>query len=357
MPRNARSQSPGPVSAPRSSTPSAAHPLFMPADGVGPHVGRPPGVSRRQLLAAAVAALALPAASRRAHAQETTAPQGVNAPQGAEPFVPRVGQSGKDVVWVPTPETLVQRMLRMAEVGPRDYVVDLGAGDGKIVIAAARDFGARSLGVEFNPDMVRLARSNALAAGTGERARIEQGDIFAFDFGTPTVVTMYLLPNLNLRLRPRLLGMAPGTRVVSHQFTMGEWEADEETLLENRSAYLWIVPANAGGNWKLNWRDPGGNGGMDATVEQTFQKIKGTARAGDLRISLRAPQLYGDRIRFDLMDDKGVLRSFEGRVEGNTMRGTTLLRSAAGGASGDRAARGSGTFSAPRSGEAPPIAS
>ena len=177
--------------------------------------------SRRALLrAAALAPLAaVPALAR---SQTTNA------------FTPQVGQSGKDVIWVPTPDALVDRMLRMAQVTPDDFVVDLGSGDGKIVIAAARDFKARSLGVEFNPDMVTLSRRNAETAGVAGRARFEQGDIFTFDYSAATVVTMYLLPGLNLRLRPQLLKMRPGTRLVTHQFTMGSWEPDDSATVENR---------------------------------------------------------------------------------------------------------------------------
>ena len=259
-------------------------------------------------------------------------------------FTPQVGQAGKDVIWVPTPDGLVDRMLRMAQVTANDFVVDLGSGDGKIVIAAARNFGARALGVEYNPDMVTLSRRNAERAGVTERARFEQGDIFKFDFTAADVVTMYLLPTLNLQLRPTLLQMRPGTRLTSHQFTMGDWEPDETSTVDSRPGYLWIVPANAGGNWKMQWRDAAGAGEADVEIDQTFQKIKGTVRFAQLQTTLREPALRGERIRFELMDERGVLRRFEGRLAGGRMEGTVT---GPGGASG--------TFSATRPNPPPPI--
>lgn len=261
-------------------------------------------------------------------------------------FTPQVGQAGKDVIWVPTPDGLVDRMLRMAQVTPNDFVVDLGSGDGKIVIAAAKNFGARALGVEYNPDMVALSRRNAERQGLGDRARFDQGDIFKYDFSKADVVTMYLLPTLNLQLRPTLLQMRPGTRLTSHQFTMGDWEPDETSTVDNRPGYLWIVPANAGGNWKVQWRDAtgGGAGEADVEIDQTFQKIKGTVRFPQLQTTLREPVLRGDRIRFELMDERGVLRRYEGRVNGGRMEGTVT------GPGGT-----TGTFSATRPNPPPPI--
>ena len=166
------------------------------------------------------------------------------APASTDAFKPRVGQEGKDVIWVPTPDKLVHRMLQMAMVGPSDFVVDLGSGDGKIAIAAARDFKARAMGVEFNPQMVTLSRRAAVEAGVAERVQFEEGDIFKVDFSKASVVTMYLLPTLNLKLRPTLLAMRPGTRIVSHQFMMGSWEPDDNSNVEDRPGYLWIVPAS-----------------------------------------------------------------------------------------------------------------
>src|SRR4051812_5720818 len=171
------------------------------------------------------------------------------APYGDEVFQPSMGQPGKDVIWIPTPDTLVTAMLAAAKVTGDDIVFDLGAGDGKIPIAAARQHGARATGIEFNPDMAELARRNARRANVENLVTIVTGDIFKEDFSRATVVTMYLLPDLNLKLRPLILQMKPGTRVVSHAFHMGDWDPDERLSAEAREAYLWIVPANVEGTW------------------------------------------------------------------------------------------------------------
>ncbi len=238
-----------------------------------------------------------------------------------EEFEPQVGQPGKDVVWVPTPDALVERMLRMAQVTPEDYVVDLGSGDGKIVIAAVRDFNARALGIEYNPEMVALAQRNAKQAGVEERARFIQGDIFEEDFSSATVVTMYLLPGLNLRLRETLLQMKPGTRVVSHAFDMSEWEPDESVTVEGRSAYLWIVPANAGGVWRLSL--PLGQEIVTATmsIRQQFQEFAGTISLQGTEVALQETRLVGARIEFVIIEAGGEQRRFIGSVDGDLMRG------------------------------------
>jgi len=262
----------------------------------------------------------------------------------AEAFTPHVGQAGKDVIWVPTPDALVNRMLKMAQVTPDDVVVDLGSGDGKIVIAAARDFKARSLGVEFNPDMVSLSRRNAQTAGVGDRARFEQGDIFTFDYSNATVVTMYLLPGLNLKLRPTLLKMKPGTRLVTHQFTMGSWEPDDTTTVENRPGYLWIVPAAVGGSWKLTGQETRGTQESQLSLTQAFQQVTGTWRGTAMDGKLRNVRLSGDMLSFEMMDPNGVLRTYVGRVNGARIEGSTL------------AADGTaGTFVATRVGAAAPV--
>ncbi|HYF59025.1 MAG TPA: class I SAM-dependent methyltransferase [Burkholderiaceae bacterium] len=288
---------------------------------------------RRRLLLGAASApvLAMPALAR---AQTTNSPN----------FVPQVGQAGKDVIWVPTPDGLVDRMLRMAQVGPNDRVVDLGAGDGKIVIAAARDFGANSLGVEFNPDMVALARRNAERAGVAGRARFEQGDIFKVDFTDASVVTMYLLPSLNMKLRPQLLRMRPGTRLVTHQFTFGSWEPDDSSTVDGRPGYLWIVPAPVGGGWKMTTTDGRGNSEAMLSFTQAFQQVGATARMSSMEGKLRSVRLSGDRLSFELMDDRGVLRAYDGRVAGDRIEGST------------RAVDGTaGTFSASRTSPATPV--
>jgi SAM-dependent methyltransferase len=239
-----------------------------------------------------------------------------------EEFTPEVGQAGKDVIWVPTPEFLVERMLQMAQVGPNDLVVDLGSGDGRTVIAAAKKFHANSVGIEFNPDMVALSKRNAEKAGVAADAKFIEADIFASDFHKATVVTMYLLPDLNLRLRPRLLEMKPGTRLVSHQFTMGEWQPDEISSFDNRSAYFWVVPARVEGSWKLGYAGRKSRIELTLDLKQTFQMVEGAIVAGQARLGLRDVRLRGDRFDFSFVDDNGVLREFSGRVLGKTMSGS-----------------------------------
>jgi hypothetical protein len=240
-------------------------------------------------------------------------------------YKPQVGQAGKDVVWVPTPDEVVDRMLRMAKVTPQDIVYDLGAGDGKIAIAAGK-LGATAIGIEYNSDMARLAQCYVEAEGVANRVKIIQGDVFKEDFSKATVVTMYLLPELNLRLRPTILKMRPGTRVTSHQFTMGDWEADETAEVDYRTAYLWIVPAKVEGTWTL--REQGGNGQpgqYTVNLKQTYQKISGNVGAGQ---PLVGATLRGDEIRFAFNDDKGVTRTLTGTVKGNEITG--VLKGAGG---------------------------
>jgi len=237
-------------------------------------------------------------------------------------FKPHVGQQGKDVVWVPTPDEVVERMLNMAQTKPEDYVIDLGAGDGKIAIAAAKKFGARSLGIEYNPDMAALAQRNAQAAGVVGRAQIVQGDIFVTDFTQATVLTMYLLPSLNMKLRPQILAMRPGTRVVAHAFNMEDWEADESSAVDGRRAYLWIVPANVSGRWAMELSGAGGSEKLSLNLDQKFQKIEGVAYLGSILAGLREPRLSGFRIGFAYVDNRGVRRDFTGRVTGSSMEGS-----------------------------------
>ncbi len=232
---------------------------------------------------------------------------------------PQPGQAGKDVIWIPTPELVIARMLATAQTGPGDLVVDLGAGDGRLVIAAARDFGARGLGVESSRNLVVHARREARRVRVAERVEFVEGDLFAADFSAATVVGLYLMPEMLLRLRPKLLRMRPGTRIVSHHFTIADWPPDEVSWVDKRGVYLWIVPADVAGGWRLSCSD-----GLvaDLSLEQEFQTIKGRAQLATLIAGLRAPTLRGDRISFELVDEAGVLRRFEGRAEGGELRGT-----------------------------------
>jgi len=228
-------------------------------------------------------------------------------------YEPQVGQEGKDVVWVPTPQALVDRMLDMAKVTPKDFVMDLGSGDGRTVITAAKR-GVRALGIEYNPELVELSKRSAEKEGVSARAEFRKADLFETDFSQATVVTMFLLPEINLRLRPKILDMKPGTRVVSNTFTMGEWEADETSTVSESSGYyrtalLWIVPANVDGGW----RSAQGN----LAIKQLFQKIVGTVKTGAAAAAIMNGKLRGDQITFTAGGAEYV-----GRVNGNTIEGT-----------------------------------
>jgi SAM-dependent methyltransferase len=265
--------------------------------------------SSTRLLAVRVAAAAVPLALLLAAAPAVA----------QEPYQPQVGQPGKDVVWVPTPLPLVERMLTMAQVGPGDVVFDLGSGDGRVVIAAAKR-GAQAVGVEYNPDMVELSRRNAEREHVpADKARFVQGDIFQADFSSATVVALYLLPELNLRLRPKLLQMRPGTRVVAHMFKMQEWEPDEISYLVNSPAYLWIVPARVDGHWSVALS---GEEALLIDLDQEFQKLVGGVQLGPVLAGLRDVRVHGDAVSFAFVDGKGVLHELEGKATGNGMEGT-----------------------------------
>jgi len=225
-----------------------------------------------------------------------------------KPFEPHVGQEGKDVIWVPTPQELVDRMLDMAKVTANDFVIDLGSGDGITVITAAKR-GARALGIEYNPDMVELSNRNAAREGVSGKARFVKADIFESDFSLATVITMYLLPQLNLKLRPKILDLKPGTRIVSHAFTMGEWTADQTESVETRTAYLWIVPAKVEGAWQLAQGE--------LTLKQSFQMVSGTLGTGGNTLTIANGRLRGDQISFSAGSAE-----YTGRVNGNTIQGT-----------------------------------
>jgi len=228
--------------------------------------------------------------------------------QQAKPFEPYSGQPGKDVVWVPTSETLVAKMLDLAKVTPQDFVMDLGSGDGRTVIAAAKR-GATALGVEYNPDMVELSQKNAQAAGVAAKATFVKADLFETDFSKATVVTMFLLPSINMKLRPKILDMKPGTRIVTNTFTMEDWEPDESaTVTENCSnwctALFWVVPAKVEGAWQM----PQGT----LTLKQTFQNVTGTLGSTPVTGKLRGN---------DITLTAGTT-TYAGTVKGNTIAGT-----------------------------------
>jgi len=264
-----------------------------------------------QHLRALVVAVAflLPAAAAVAQAQPAQ-----------EDFKPEYYQEGKDVVWVPTPQDLVDKMLDVAKVTANDYVIDLGSGDGRTVISAAKR-GARALGIEYNPDMVELSKRNATREGVAEKASFVKADLFESDLSQATVITMFLLPEINLRLRPKILDLKPGTRIVSNTFDMGDWEQDEtvtteaETPSQYRTAYLWLVPANVEGTWRL----PKG----ELTLRQNFQMIAGTLKSGGKTLKIANGRLRGDQISFTAGG-----AAYSGRVSGSRIGGSVKAGSA-----------------------------
>ncbi len=231
--------------------------------------------------------------------------------QSAKQFEPQVGQEGKDVIWVPTPQALVDKMLDMAKVTPKDYVIDLGSGDGRTVITAAKR-GSKALGIEYNPDMVEVSKRAAAKEGVSDKASFTKADLFESDFSQAQVITMFLLSSINLKLRPKILDLKPGTRIVSNTFDMAEWKPDETANISNCNswctAHLWIVPAKVNGTWKL----PEG----ELTLKQTFQMISGTLKSGNGVMQV-AGKLNGDEISFTAGEAQ-----YTGRVNGNSIEGS-----------------------------------
>ena len=256
-------------------------------------------------------ALAALLAGASALAQAQSVPQ-TSPPAGT--YEPTVGQAGKDVVWVPTPQALVDKMLDMAKITPRDHLIDLGSGDGRTVITAAKR-GIQAHGIEYNPDMVELSKRNAAKEGVAGKATFAKADLFQSDFSKATVITMFLLPDINLKLRPKILDLKPGTRIVSNSFTMGEWTADETASVGDGcsswcTAYLWIVPAKVQGTWKL----PQG----ELMLKQEFQMLSGTLRAGGKTLPLQSGKVRGDEVVFTA---GGV--EYTGKVNGKRIDGAT----------------------------------
>lgn len=237
---------------------------------------------------------------------------------GDDKYQPRLGQDGKDVIWMPTGGELVTLMLKTAKVTPSDLVYDLGAGDGKIAIAAAKEFGARSIGIEFNPDMAAFAQRNAVRSGVGDRVKIINGDIFVEDFSKATVVTLYLLPDLNLKLRPIILKMKPGTRVVSHAFTMGDWEADQE-VEAGAKAYYWVVPANVAGDWVIDGIETQNK--VTLNLAQRYQRIGGTLNIGGKVQPILNPNIEGEKLSFGYIDRNNNLHTVKVSINGSQLKG------------------------------------
>jgi hypothetical protein len=260
---------------------------------------------RRAAVLACAGALALSGSAAAVRAQAGASAQAGGCTQK---FQPTSGQAGKDVVWVPTPEETVKKMLDMAQVTPNDLVIDLGSGDGRTVIAAAKR-GATAIGVEYNPDMVTLSRCNADVAKATKATFIE-GDIFKYDFSKANVVTMFLLPSINMKLRPQILDMKPGTRIVANSFDMEDWTPDETAQVGEPCqswcrVLLWIVPAKVAGTWHL--------GNQTLTLTQQFQNATGTLGSS----AISDGKLRGDQITFTVAKQK-----YTGKVNGTTITGT-----------------------------------
>ncbi len=237
-----------------------------------------------------------------------------------------------DVPYVPTPYVVVEEMLRLANVGADDFVMDLGSGDGRILIEAVRKFGVRGIGVDLDAERIAESVENAQAAGVADRVEFLRQDLFKFDIARANVVTMYLLPAVNMKLRPRLLDeLKPGTRIVSHDFDLGDWLPDAKSTVR-KNVFMWIVPAKINGRWRATAALPGGGRSYEIEFRQKFQEIDGLARYDKKIAGLWNPQLRGKRIRFVLVDDGGPVDSnlyFEGDVDGEVMEG--VIRRGVGG--------------------------
>lgn len=254
-------------------------------------------------------------------------------------ITPALAQEGRgDVVYVPTPQIVVEEMLRMAKVGPNDYIIDLGSGDGRIVITAAKKFGARGFGVDLDPDLLKMSRAAARKEGIADRAMFYEQNLFETDLGAATVITSYLLPEMNLKLRPKILALRPGTRVVAHDYHMDDWYPDEEKTMivpekqvgdPGRSyVYLWIVPARVAGKWQSQLALGGKPAPYEFEFNQKFQRIEGTARVGSQKVKLQAGRLSGEEISFTLtarIGDAMLRHGFRGRVKSGAIEGVVRI--------------------------------
>jgi hypothetical protein len=237
---------------------------------------------------------------------------------------PAAAQFAFDVPFVPTPQVVVDEMLRAAGVGPADFVMDLGSGDGRVVITAARKYGARGIGVDLDAELVAQSEENARAAGVADRVRFLNQDLFKTDITQADVITLYLVPSVMMRLRPQLLALKPGTRLVSHDFTLGDWKPDDKTTVR-KNVFLWIVPARIEGRWRSRIALPAGERDFEFDLRQKYQEFDGLVRIGRQVHPLWEPRLRGDRIRFVVVDssdrDDEAGLYFDGRVSGDAIDG------------------------------------
>jgi SAM-dependent methyltransferase len=230
---------------------------------------------------------------------------------------PEVGQQSKDSVWVPTPELMIRRMLQLADTTKDDVVIDLGAGDGRIPIYAAKHFGARGIAVELEENLVQVARQAAAREGVANRVRVIQQDLFEADLSTATVIALYISPPVMERLKPRFLKLKPGTRIVSHYFNLGDWDPDEKVEVEGRTGYLWIVPAAVEGTWRVSI--PGRD--FRLHIERRYQRLETSGERGGKNLHVIGARLRGTEIQFTSFDRDGATRTFTGRLEGGRLVG------------------------------------
>jgi hypothetical protein len=248
-----------------------------------------------------------------------------------------------DVVYVPTPQIVVDEMLQMVKVGPKDFVIDLGSGDGRMVITAAKKFGARGFGVDLDTVLLKLSNENAQREGVADRARFIEQNLFETDLSQATVITSYLLPEMNEKLRPKILNLRPGTRVVTHDYHMGEWHADEMRTLEVPEkkvgnpgmsyVYRYVVPAKIAGRWQSQFASGTHPANLEFDFEQRFQMFDGVARSGSQKMTLRVTKLDGDQISFQFFTkpgDNATRHEFNGTVKGELIEGTLKLGVGAG---------------------------
>ena len=239
-----------------------------------------------------------------------------------ESYAPKRGQMGKDVMWLPTSDDLALRLMEVANVGPDDMLIDLGAGDGKIPIAAAKSFGARALGIEYNKELAALAARNAQRAGVADRVRIVHGDIFKEDFSAASVLTLYLLEELNAQLRPTILAMKPGTRVLSNTFSMGDWEPDQVIRVGRDTGYFWTVPAKVAGVWTVTGLEDMPS--VSLKFDQVFQRVSGTLQHQGRLQNLLGVRLEGAHLHFSYLNNDGQLKSVKVQIEGERMLGEVV---------------------------------
>jgi len=256
----------------------------------------------------------------------------------ALPLVPLAWAAEPSVPYVPTPQDVVERMLQIARVGPTDYVIDLGSGDGRIVVTAAKQYGARGFGVDLNPDRIRESGENARKHGVTDKVAFYQRNLFETDLSQATVITMYLLPRVNMELRPKLLQLKPGTRLVSHDFSMEDWKPDTQVTMDTpgkwggsggkSDIFFWVVPAKAGGAWRWDMTMGGKPLPYEVTLDQKFQVVSGSARVGGRTVKLQDARLNGDDLRFTLTTDVNgapVKHEFAGKIEGDSLTGSVVL--------------------------------